>query len=112
MLILVRIYFSATLLIKFGSLPRQEIAPVLPAAMFALLLFFDLLNGLLGGYLCSKLAGRGDSRAPLYLAILIFVIYLSLVLAAPGKEPGWYMASRQIGMFAAILFGGRARRKN
>jgi len=109
MMVIITIYFAIIMFIKFGGFPNPNTVPEMSASLIVIILLLDLLTGGVGGYVTGWIAQKDEFQHTLWLSIITFVIGAVMSAASWGKEPGWYVLSRQVGMFFTILIGGRIR---
>ena len=76
-------------------------------------LAYGFLFGILGGYVCGRIARRAEVKHAAVIAGIGILLSILSMAFAPAKEPMWYQLANMVALTAAVLLGGwlRARQR-
>ena len=75
----------------------------------AVLLLFNLLVGVTGGYVTARVAARAPQRHALVLGIVQVALYVASALVDHGGVPLWWHAGMVVFLVPAVYLGGWLR---
>jgi hypothetical protein len=100
--------FMLVVLVPAASAPGGASGHV---TALAVLLLFNLLVGVVGGYVTARVAARAPERHALALALGIVqvALYAASALVERGGVPLWWHAGMVLFLVPAVLLGGQLR---